>query len=474
MNLLIVGENPINGALVQMVTNSGHQAVVVPDMNHVRRLKGQPGAFVAVTAQAEIEADRVVVTQPPAYDTLAVEGATAFRLFNPADIQALIGLGQKEMAHPIVFVLDTPEETPEHLASQALHGALALAKQGKKVLFLSMFVKTAAPGMEAVYLQARQAGVTFMKYENIDIMGDADTHHFTIKAFDGVFEMEVSTPYVVAAGAKDDTLLKGIIQKCRLTPHNKGAINGNKFFLTSALTSRKGIYYFHGTGQPGDATEAAETLWQHILTESTHDKAMQRENQSTASIDKDKCAFCYSCYRVCPHGALEPDIENNAMACVAVSCQGCGACAAICPGQAITMPEEANGEKAPNAPCKVFGCENSAYPALVASADALGDMYKQLDITPLPCGGRLGQDMVAAALPHYNKVLVAVCKEDACRHMVGDKRACQHVEQMLKTLSSMGVEGKKIGVVHTSHAMAQDLVEKVKAFLQDDGGDFLP
>jgi len=207
----------------------------------------------------------------------------------------------------------------------------------------------------------------------------------------------------------------------------------------------------------------------YIVNELRQSAAQDAVPVSYAEIDAGKCAFCYSCYRVCPHAALEPDASVGAMACIENACMACGICAAICPGEAIVLTGE-HSEPSPSYlpdSCMVFCCENSAEPAFAEIGRELGKNADKLCLSKIPCGGRLGGEAISGALASYGKVLVAVCIDEACRHMNGGKRACKQVERIVLKLQKSGMDEKRLKFVQVSHAMPKVLMENVKAFLDD-------
>ncbi|MDW5562005.1 MAG: 4Fe-4S binding protein [Methanomassiliicoccus sp.] len=56
-----------------------------------------------------------------------------------------------------------------------------------------------------------------------------------------------------------------------------------------------------------------------------------------AIVDRDKCAACLTCARVCPFGAARPGEEGKATIDGAL-CQACGICVGACPGRALSLP----------------------------------------------------------------------------------------------------------------------------------------
>ncbi|MCL1895916.1 MAG: hydrogenase iron-sulfur subunit [Clostridiales bacterium] len=469
MNVLIVGNNGINEPLGQRLQDEGFAAYTIADPSEIIRVRRKGEEYAVCTAEKEYSAASVIITEKPVIKDAEFFGARALNL---ADAGLATGLMAVKGPIKIVFLLDFPGETPEYMTAMALESATALAKAKKEVFFLSMFVKAASDGMEQMYLEARRAGVTFIKYEDVYLDFDEDKGWYAVKASDGVFDTLIETPYLVATGDLDLSSLDILRGKFRLAKAGAGGgIAGEfKYFLSTAQTSRKDVFYYHPGLDGGDALGGLDKWLPGIICE-IRQNAKPLEGSVHASVDAQKCAFCYTCYRVCTHAALEPDPDAGAMACVESACMGCGACAAVCPGEAISMEggEEDlvfdNVTPGEEAGCMVFCCENSAAPIMDEILKGLGDAAEKVSFASMPCGGRLGQEVIAAALATYGKVLVAVCMDDACRHMDGDKRACRQAERTVALLEKAGLEGKKIKCVKVSHAMPKAFEEDVKAFL---------
>ena len=559
MNVLIVGNSDINEPLGRRLRDEGFSFEAVPDSAGVVRMKGRPGAFELNASGKKYRGGGVIVTEQPYTDGSELFDAHALNLLLPGIAEKLkTEKGRKK----IVFLLDYCEETPEWLTVRAYEAAILLAAAKKDVVFLSMFAKAASAGMEKLYLKARQAGVTFIKYERASAEYDAGV--FTVSVNDGVFDTVIEAPYLLTAGTRNDSVLAFLGDKFRVSD-KKEIVSEFKYFLNPALTTRKGVYLIHnnldaalpyitaelrqieadGSGYEATANGGGEAAGGTGSVHATANSGNPAAGKSTvhavdnggsnpaaganavhavdnsgypaagasavhAVIDAGKCAFCYSCYRACPHAALEPDLEAGAMACIENACMACGVCAAICPGEAIVMSEEtwfstiaggagqaakgtgmdcfgaeplamtkseplamtASGSRAKQAKqkrkadmCKVFCCENSAAPAFAEIMEKLGGDAGRLDLQELPCGGRLGHELITDALSSYDKVLVAVCIDGACRHMNGGKRACNQTERVNAELEKAGLEGSRVEYVQVSHAMPGVLLENVRAFL---------
>jgi len=556
MNVLIVGKSDINEALEQRLCSEGFSADIVSDCSAVVRLKGRPGAYELIASKKKYTGAGVIVTEQAYTGDSELFEAQALNLLAAGTVEKLLAVqGRKKAA----ILLDYLEETPEWLTALAYEASIRLANAKKDVLFLSMFSKAASTGMEKLYLKARQAGVTFVKYERASAEFKGDSGVFIVKVNDGVIDTVVETPYLITTGIRDDSALAYLSGKFRVS--DKKEIAGEfKYFLNPALTTRKGVYYIHNNldaAVPYIVNElkeiaadmehsGAQTLAMTGDKEPKGDGSEPKGDGSYGSVnepyepspfgfikgfvasapryplrgtvpvvDSGKCAFCYSCYRACPHAALEPDIEAGAMVCVENACQACGVCVAICPGEAIVLdcvesaaqtlamtgdmepkgdgsygsvnePYEPSpfgsaseakqsrehkhgqdGKTEGGAVCKVFCCENSAGPAFQEIAKDLGTDAGKLCLTEIPCGGRLGFEQITEALATYEKVLVAVCIDGACRHMNGGKRACKQVLRTAAELEKAGLDGTRVRCLEISHAMPKVLLENVKSFLDD-------
>jgi ferredoxin len=204
-------------------------------------------------------------------------------------------------------------------------------------------------------------------------------------------------------------------------------------------------------------------------------------SHGTAQIDGKKCILCYNCYRACPHAALShkliqnPNDENksdvapisndtsNQMHCLSAACYGCGICTGICPANAISLERDVEiytEDKVEKT--LVLSCENSGG-ASIASFDNI----KSVDALTIPCGGLIEHGQLSDALSAYDKVMVVICPDDACRHFGGNKRACAGVKRLITMMETIGLSADRLRIVHVSQAMPKILEEEIGEFLND-------
>ena len=474
MNVLILGNNEFNEILGKKFEEQKINTTVMKSAGDVLKVKGEPGCYVVTTPDEKISVSSVVITEGAEFEAPEINGN---RLLNLADVVEREKVLNHKKKDPVVILLDYGAETPEYITQEAVELAAKLANRKKKVIFLSRFVKSADTDREEANRKAREAGVVFVKYEQISLQFDEDSQKFKIKTGAGALALEAETSVVLSVSEKENSTLSGLVKKLRL--HNSTVVNSteDRFFLHPVFTTRRGIYHANLQGIEANAPKKAEEAVRIIVKDMS---AMTDEDyvfeilrgQSFPEIDVAKCAFCYTCHRACPHGALEPDLENDGMKTVESACQACGICIAICPGEAITRKEEDTGgkktaeakdkqSKNESGVLKVFCCENGAVNAYEAVKPELEAAGAKVDMEAVTCGGAVGADLVSKAMSTHDKVLIACCHEGACRHVDGEKRGCKQAERIVAMLEKANVGGKKVEVIKISHPMKNVLKDKI-------------
>ena len=477
MNVLILGNNEFNEVLLEKFEEQKLSTTVIKSAGDVLKVKGEPGLYVVTTPDEKISVSSVVITEGAEFEAPEIDGT---RLLNLADAAILEKVLNDKTNNQVVILLDYKAETPEYITKEAVELATKLANRKKKVLFLSRFVKSADADREKANLKAREAGVVFVKYEQVSLQFDEESQKFKIKASDGVLDVEAETSVVLSVSEKENSTLSDLVKKLRL--HKSTDVNSteDRFFLHPVFTTRRGIYHANLHSIKDDVIKKAEDAVRIIAKDMSAmtDKDYVFEiirGQSYPEIDVAKCAFCYTCHRACPHGALEPDLENDGMKTVESACQACGICIAICPGEAITRKaEDTSGKKIAEAKsaqnesgvCKVFCCENGAVNAYEAIKGELAAKGAKVNMEAVACGGAVGADLVSKAMSTHDKVLIACCHEGACRHVDGEKRGCKQAERVVAMLDKANVGGKKVEVIKISHPMKNVLKDKIIIAMQ--------
>lgn len=369
---------------------------------------------------------------------------------------------------PIVFLLDHVSDTPDYVLRLVLRRAHTVAVGKRPVYILARSIRSGLPETEKLYIDARNVGVTFIKYEEV-ILRYLD-RSCQIEINDNLIHIKMDTPLLIDCSLQKDKEWMNFAKVLRLHTYGNDLINADRWFLYPGRTSRRGVFFIDtGVVLSGILHDCVVSIANEVK------RFTDAPTERYAYVDPKKCAFCYTCYRICPHGAPMPDSAAPAMKVDAFTCDGCGMCASICPAKAITMRDDKPLPSVSDTPEKLerkssqenaiaFCCENSA-----AIAAKFAFQHTNIRMIPIPCGGSLDAERITEALREFDRVLVAVCADDACRHFDGNRRACLLTEKVKQSLEKLGLDPHRIKFLQISHAMPAVLKNTVDALLSDGG-----
>jgi len=475
VNVLIIGENRCNSYIDEYLAERGFSVKTLSDIYALRSISGEVGNFhvkLNITdsgcnvSLSDIRADIVVLTEQPTAKTAPISGLQTTPI-TQGDVLL------PPVSEPVIFLLDYIGESPMSATFYALQHAAMLARNKRQVYYLSKFIRTAGHGVDELYKKAREAGVVFVKYNNLSLRSSDDM--FTITVSGGGQTLDFNTKTVhVDGGFEVGERFSHVVKKLTLTSNKLGYVTEDMYFLTPVLTSRRGVYHLTRDVIAERIDEGLEFICTHAIA----------ETDVTASIDGDKCAFCYNCYRACSHAALAPDTASNQMQALQSACYGCGVCTSLCPAKAITLTANKMGNQhsptlstplnssaTTNKPTQsaaftssppslfVLCCENTGAAVTVESLDGI-------ECIVVPCGGSIEMEQLSSGLLHCDRVVSIVCSDDACRHFNGNKRACLQTQRLQKTLEAAGLDSGKVSVIKASSAMKKILLEEIKTLMQ--------
>ena len=474
--VLMIGSNKRNDYISQYFAQKGFYPIIIEDVYKLRSLEGEVGCFKAQLKNEEIQADVVILTEQPVAPPVLIDGLATWSVYEDATETIKSKTNRSE---PMVFLLDYICESPLSASICALSEAKALALGKRQVYYAAKFIRTAGIGIEKLYREAREAGVTFIKYEEIELSGNEDSGEFSIKLSDGVLELSIQTTTLFVDGSLEvGERFSYVTEKLKLMVNELGRLTEEFYYLTPALTGRRGVYYI----SPDLASEKLLEGLEYIVA-LTSGGIWGEPLDGVAVVDGEKCVLCLNCLRACTHGALTPDTITRQMSVLNLACEGCGSCGSICPGNAITLEREVKGNDAIILEKEVMGnhaivieqdkvlvlcCENSAAVAIEKALPMLGKDAARIETKNLPCGGRIGLEQLTDDLLSYHKIMVAVCMNDACRHFDGNKRACGQVTRLKEMLEKLGLSSESIRIAYTSHVMPKVLRDDLIDFIKGD------
>lgn len=422
----------------------------------LKRIKGEPGDFSVVAATVggndeEFKVGAVVLSTGfpcvPAFEASGVD--KTHRTVGMRGLVEMIRAGT--IPKRVAIVMDIAAEQGRAVSGEVLAAAeLMTTKFGARVKIYCNHVRVAAPGLEARYRRAREAGVMIVKQAGKPAIFQ-ESPKIVVTAVDAAAGVQVSDEFDLLVMAdlhpSDDTKdTVNLIQ--RLSPGPERVLQYDSVWLLPVYTNRPGMF---AAGAARGNSEYTEALTDGLaVAGEVHSLLCGPEieaREDAATVDTDKCVLCLTCLRVCPHGAIGVDTAKNAARVSAVSCKRCGICAAECPVKAITLPgstdEEIDAAIGGTPRVTVFACERSA----TAAADAAGDGGRGagIQLVKVPCAGRVDPRTILGALEKgAEKVLIIGCHPESCRYLTGSCRAAKRARHLASVLNKAGFDGSKV------------------------------
>ena len=257
----------------------------------------------------------------------------------------LAGLRLRELPKSLAIVLDLEIDEGRASCDAAYRLALeALRKHRAAVTLLARDAKVASLPLNQAYDDAREAGVTLLKYTGAPVVrtGGAGESAVTIVARDSITGADVKVSCDLAAvspwglGSPADAKLAEVLG---LDLDALGRFQDNSSRLLPAATNRQGVFAVGAcrgeTWLPAVLRDArAAALEAHAVLS----PRMLSVDTAHAVVDGDKCVLCLTCVRSCPFKAMGIDAADRRASSRAELCRRCGICAGECPNRAITLP----------------------------------------------------------------------------------------------------------------------------------------
>jgi heterodisulfide reductase subunit A-like polyferredoxin len=238
----------------------------------------------------------------------------------------------------ISFILAPQEYSTVVQTGSAIGWARKLREGGTEVFLLYDHLRVAGSAVETLYDSARNAGVIFARYEKMPTVktkGEKRAVTFFERSLGS--KIEILCDAVIEEGeiksASDSQDLAALLD---IDTDSDGFFQSENVSLFPVDTRRRGIFVVGACRQSAPieeiASDASCAASQIAEMFESFTKGFQTERPV---VDTDKCAFCLTCMRSCPHRAIGFDLENRATRVIDSACFSCGICAAECPARAI-------------------------------------------------------------------------------------------------------------------------------------------
>lgn len=193
---------------------------------------------------------------------------------------------------------------------------------------------------EGYYRRAREAGVMFIRYtRQSPPRVSREPDGLQVLVYDQILQkmlaVRASAVVLAAATAPGE-------ESARLARVFKVPTDRDGFFLEAHTALRPVEFSAQGMyvcGSCAGPKSIGESMIQGRAVGGRAGSVLARGSVRArgvyASVDREKCAACLNCVRVCPFNV--PRIEGNASVIEPIQCQGCGICVAGCPNQAIHL-----------------------------------------------------------------------------------------------------------------------------------------
>jgi ferredoxin len=403
------------------------------------------------------EAGLVIICQengPPAQRTVPISLPQANTL-TIEELETLASSGKGgEMPNSIGVWLDPVEGWPDRaLAGRALRALLTLKNhdEGPECCVLFRHVPLWGLGGQSLYDALRGKGVRFLRLggQSPDLRAGGGTIDIELRdpaLADRPLSLQLDRLLVVGQPSAPGEAAR--IAQCVGDPLGpEGFLQKDNAHLYPSRSFRKGVYYVgscKGEQAPEElAEEVAALLSEFFLPARTGELRVSERIR----IDRGRCVSCLTCYRVCPHHAL--DISQGPVPVpVDPACYGCGLCAALCPGNAIELVERPRTEilaeldpvrsgQSGLSKTVLFCCHRLG---LGPSGDGPGlSGAPNAHTVEVPCACSISEEMLLAALQGgAERVLVLGCHPDNCVSQKGSTAGQRRVQRVARYLEVSG------------------------------------
>lgn len=225
--------------------------------------------------------------------------------------------------------------------SLAIQNALRIKKLNPNTNVFVLYRDIRTYGFrEKYYQKAREAGVTFIRYDKDQLPEIFEGDGLIVKVSSPDFSEEIE---IEADNLILSTGIEAAKDNRRLADMLKVPLNSDGFFVEAHLKLRpvdfttEGIFLCGLAHSPKLIDEnitqarAAAARATTILS-----KTYLEVGAQVSWVDQSKCISCLTCVRACPYTAPAVNIDKKAEI-AAAKCMGCGICVAECPAHAIQL-----------------------------------------------------------------------------------------------------------------------------------------
>ncbi len=351
----------------------------------------------------------------------------------------------------------------------ALDGVLSLRDKGVEAVVLYQQMCVAGAGLQSLYDEARASGVVFgryARYPEIEQSNGTFKANFTAEDLaehvcltcDAVFSEGEEQP---SPGAQD---LARILE---IGTDKAGFFQSENVSLYPVATRRRGIFVVGSCRKPAPIDEVVSDSY-CAASQIRELLAVLREGPPVEApvVDTEKCAFCLTCFRACPHRAIGFDFENRAAKILENACYACGICVVECPARAIKFKDADKEKPAKQVRIAGFFCTHSAVEAFTKLKEKNLDV-PEIAVTEVECSGAVEiPDVLEAFERGADGVVIAGCHKRSCRSLTGSHYAEKRSERIKAIMQQVALQPEKIEMLFVSNIEPSELARALCKFAE--------
>jgi coenzyme F420-reducing hydrogenase delta subunit/Pyruvate/2-oxoacid:ferredoxin oxidoreductase delta subunit len=339
--------------------------------------------------------------------------------------------------------LDPEEGLPDRvMAQRALRALHRLKANGKPDCFvLARHVPLWGLEGQSLYDDLREKGVRFLRpgadkpsLRVADGKVELEVHDQTLSDQPVIVRMErlliVGQPSA-SAGSEE------IAARVGDPMDGEGFLQKDNVHLYPSHSFRKGIYYVGPCKGEQAEEELAEEVGAILPEVLSPIGSGQIEVSEGIRIDSGHCVSCITCYRVCPHQALDIS-QGPTPVPVDPACQGCGLCATLCPGNAIELVKRPKEQVLGELDKVGLGATDGSL-TVVFCCSRSGLDSDRTSVIEVPCACSVSEEMLLTAfLKGAERVLVVGCHPDNCVSQRGSAVGKKRAQRVARYLAASG------------------------------------
>jgi heterodisulfide reductase subunit A len=230
-----------------------------------------------------------------------------------------------------------------YCCAEALENALLLKEKNPELKIYVLFKDMMTYGFkERLYSRAREAGVVFIRYQDINEIKVQGTDRLKVATPEGQLDCDLLVLSTGEVPNRDNAALARLFDLER-TEDGFFKEAEVKFRPVDAL--REGIYICGGAHSPRtwqEVAQQAEAAAQRALVLLEQERVMA--SNIVSAVNERRCSGCALCVKACPYGARVFDEERLVAVVKEALCQGCGVCSSICLNGAAFMQGFSEGQ----------------------------------------------------------------------------------------------------------------------------------